>query len=71
MLIPTLKLVDLVFDPTLACWSFCYPDSTSHYSLSQFYWQDLPLSRTMLIKPFVQLTWIVSPATGIDFQPQT
>ena len=32
---------------------------------------DLHLSRTMLTGGFRLLTWIVLPATGIDFQPQT
>ena len=43
------NLADLVFAPTLACWSFryyaCLPP---HYSHSRFSRQDLLLSRTML-----------------------
>src|SRR5688572_30141833 len=38
--------------------------------LSAILGQDLPLSRTMLSNQSC-LTWVVSPATGIDFQPQT
>jgi len=25
----------------------------------------------MIIKPFARFTWVVLPATGFDFQPQT
>lgn len=68
------QTADLVFAPTLACWSFCYPEMSSHYSLSRV---RIPCPAGLTSKPhraqkhFGSLTWIALPATGIDFQPQT
>lgn len=61
---------DLVFSPTLASWKFS--SSSYHNSFSRQCRLDLLLGRTMISFPLLEnLTWIASPATGIDFQPQT
>jgi len=52
---------DLVFDPTPA-----YLQSATLTLIHQ----DLHLNRAML-SVARHLTWVVLPATGIDFQPQT
>src|ERR1019366_3082014 len=67
----------LVFDPTLACsrahaqrslaWHFPPSLPAGKFPAGR---QDLLLSRTM-ISDSRRLTWVVSPATGLDLQPQT
>ena len=66
---------DLVFAPTPANWKCRYPAMClSLLPLSKCMFDmlrlDLLLDRTMLTG-LCPLTWIVLPATGIDFQPQT
>ena len=66
---------DLVFAPTPANWKCRYPAiCLSLLPLSKCMFEmlrlDLLLDRTMLTG-LCPLTWIVLPATGIDFQPQT
>ena len=63
--------LDLVFSPTLASWEFS-SRFISQLLLSALRRLVLHLGRTMISFPLLEsLTWIASPATGIDFQPQT
>ena len=63
---------DLVFDPTLAVrsvrsYTYCAPLLT----LSGFALDGLTSKPHHAPRRFGRITWIVLPATGIDFQPQT
>jgi hypothetical protein len=62
---------DLVFAPTLACWKFCSGFTVTPLLSETYPRQDLLLSRTMLHSTFGCITWVLLPATGMDFQPQT
>lgn len=65
---------DLVFAPTSAAWRFRYWAFASHYYLSRVcitHPDGLTSKPHHAHRRFGRLTWIASPAAGIDFQPQT
>jgi len=62
---------DLVFAPTPAGGKVRYPVLTSHYCFSRTDPAGLTSKPHHAHGNFTPLTWVVLPATGIDFQPQT